>query len=236
GPCTECSCSSGKETGKDTSNTKKKENGDGPFIPKIFFGTRTHKQISQITRELKRTAYFSVPMTILSSRDYTCIHPVVSSSGSNRNEMCVELLEGKHGKSCLYYHGVHKLTEHHALQSAHGVYQAWDIEDLVSLGKKLRACAYFAARELMVGADIVFCPYNYLLDPQIRESMEIKLKGQVVILDEAHNIEDCARESVSYSVTESQLRAAREELDLMVNNNIRQKDHKPLRAVCCSLT
>uniref|UniRef100_A0A672U6L5 DNA 5'-3' helicase n=1 Tax=Strigops habroptila TaxID=2489341 RepID=A0A672U6L5_STRHB len=236
GPCTECSCSSGKETDKDASNRKKKENGDQPFIPKIFFGTRTHKQISQITRELKRTAYSSVPMTILSSRDYTCIHPVVSNTGNNRNEMCVELLEGKHGKSCLYYHGVHKLSEHHALQSAHRAYQAWDIEDLVSLGKKLRACAYFAARELMVGADIVFCPYNYLLDPQIRESMEINLKGQVVILDEAHNIEDCARESMSYGVTESQLRAAREELDFMVNNNIRQKDHEPLRAVCCSLT
>ncbi|KFV17727.1 Fanconi anemia group J protein, partial [Tauraco erythrolophus] len=235
GPCTECSCSSGKATDRDASNTKKKENGDRSFIPKIFFGTRTHKQISQITRELKRTAYSSVPMTILSSRDYTCIHPVVSSSGTNRNEMCVELLEGKHGKSCLYYHGVHKLSEHHALQSAHRVYQAWDIEDLVSLGRKLRACAYFAARELMVGADIVFCPYNYLLDPQIRESMDINLKGQVVILDEAHNIEDCARESVSYGVTESQLRAAREELDFMVNNNIRQKDHAPLRAVCCSL-
>ncbi|POI35440.1 hypothetical protein CIB84_000808 [Bambusicola thoracicus] len=175
-------------------------------------------------------------MTILSSRDYTCIHPVVSSSSSNRNELCVELLEGKNGKSCLYYHGVHKLSEHYALQSAHNTYQAWDIEDLVSLGKKLRACPYFAARELMVGADIVFCPYNYLLDPQIRESMEINLKGQVVILDEAHNIEDSAREAVSYSVTESQLNAAREELDFMVNNNIRQKDHEQLRAMCCSLT
>ncbi|NXV22331.1 FANCJ protein, partial [Cepphus grylle] len=236
GPCTECSCSSGKETDKNTGNTKKKENGDQSFVPKIFFGTRTHKQISQITRELKRTAYSSVPMTILSSRDYTCIHPVVSNNVGNRNEMCVELLEGKHGKSCLYYHGVHKLSEHHAVQSAHRMYHAWDIEDLVSLGKKLHACAYFAARELMVGADIVFCPYNYLLDPQIRESMEINLKGQVVILDEAHNIEDCARESVSYGVTESQLRATREELDFMVNNNIRQKDHEPLRAVCCSLT
>ncbi|KFQ22059.1 Fanconi anemia group J protein, partial [Merops nubicus] len=234
--CTECSCSSAKQTGKDTSNAKKKENGDESFVPKIFFGTRTHKQISQITRELKRTVYSSVPMTILSSRDYTCVHPVVSSSGTNRNELCVELLEGKHGKSCLYYHGVHKLSEHHALQSAHGMYQAWDIEDLVSLGKKLRACAYFAARELMVGADIVFCPYNYLLDPQIRESMEINLKGQVVILDEAHNVEDCARESVSYGVTENQLRAAREELDFMVSNNIRQKDHEALLAVCCSLT
>ncbi|NXR71647.1 FANCJ protein, partial [Pycnonotus jocosus] len=229
GPCTECSCSSGKEADKDPSHTKKKENED--CVPKIFFGTRTHKQIAQISRELKRTAYSSVPMTILSSRDYTCIHPVVSNS-SNRNEMCVELLEGKHGKSCSYYHGVHKLTEHHTLQP---VCQAWDIEDLVSLGRKLRACPYFAARELMVGADIVFCPYNYLLDPQIRDSMDINLKGQVVILDEAHNIEDCARESVSYGVTESQLRAAREELDLMINNSIRQKHHEPLRAVCCSL-
>ncbi|NXS01502.1 FANCJ protein, partial [Oxylabes madagascariensis] len=229
GPCTECSCSSGKEA-KDPSHTKKKES-DQLCIPKIFFGTRTHKQISQISRELKRTAYSSVPMTILSSRDYTCIHPVVSNS-SKRSEMCVELLEGKHGKSCSYYHGVHKLIEHHALQP---VCQAWDIEDLVSLGRKLRACPYFAARELMVGADIVFCPYNYLLDPQIRDSMDINLKDQVVILDEAHNIEDCARESVSFGVTESQLRAAREELDLMVSNNIRQKHHEPLQAVCCSL-
>ncbi|XP_058674034.1 Fanconi anemia group J protein [Ammospiza caudacuta] len=234
GPCTECSCASGKEPGKDPSHSKKKENGDRLCVPKIFFGTRTHKQISQISRELKRTAYSCVPMTILSSRDYTCIHPVVSSS-SNRSEMCVELLEGKHGKSCSYYHGAHKLSEQHALQPAHGLYQAWDIEDLVRLGRKLRACPYFAARELMVGADIVFCPYNYLLDPQIRDSMDINLKDQVVILDEAHNIEDCARESVSYGVTESQLRAAREELDFMVSNSIRQKHHEPLRAVCCSL-
>uniref|UniRef100_A0ACB8ECJ0 Fanconi anemia group J protein n=1 Tax=Sphaerodactylus townsendi TaxID=933632 RepID=A0ACB8ECJ0_9SAUR len=66
--------------------------------------------------------------------------------------------------------------------------------------------------------------------------MEINLRGQVVILDEAHNIEDCARESASYSVTETQLKSAREELDAMVNGHIRKGDHEPLRAVCCSLT
>ncbi|EMP37725.1 Fanconi anemia group J protein like protein [Chelonia mydas] len=234
GLCTQCSCSSAKENGKNVSYAKRKENGGKPHIPKIFFGTRTHKQIAQITRELQRTVYSSVRMTILSSRDHTCVHPVVSRS-SNRNEKCADLLEGKNSGSCVYYHGVHKISEHHALQFARKKCQAWDIEDLVSLGKKLRACAYFAARELMVGADIVFCPYNYLLDPQIRESMEINLKDQVVILDEAHNIEDCARESASYSVTETQLRFAREELDTMVVNNIRRKDHDPLRAVCYSL-
>ena len=55
--------------------------------------------------------------------------------------------------------------------------------------------------------------------------MDINLKEQVVILDEAHNIEDCARESASYSVTEVQLRFARDELDSMINYNIRKKDH-----------
>ncbi|XP_063152419.1 Fanconi anemia group J protein [Candoia aspera] len=234
-PCSKCSCSSIEQTVKDTPDAKKKENGRTPLIPKIFFGTRTHKQIAQIVKELQRTAYSRVRMTILSSRDYSCVNPRVSR-GSNKNEKCVELLEGKNGNSCSFYHGAHRISEHLLIQSADKKNQAWDLEDLVSLGKKLRSCAYFAARELMVDAEIVFCPYNYLLDSQIRESLEIKLKDQVVVLDEAHNIEDSARESASYSLTEEQLRLAREELDAMVNHNIRRADHEPLRAVCYSLT
>ncbi|XP_039176776.1 Fanconi anemia group J protein isoform X2 [Crotalus tigris] len=174
-------------------------------------------------------------MTILSSREYSCVHPRVSR-GSNKNEKCSELLEGKEGVSCSFYHGAHRLTECLSIPSADRKHQTWDLEELVSLGKKLRSCAYFAARELMAYAEIVFCPYNYLLDSQIRESMEIELKDQVLILDEAHNIEDCARESASYNVTEEQLKLAQEELDTMVNNHIRPNDHQPLRAVCYSLT
>ncbi|KAK3852627.1 hypothetical protein Pcinc_040794, partial [Petrolisthes cinctipes] len=30
------------------------------LVPKIFFGTRTHKQIAQIVKELRRTAYKDV--------------------------------------------------------------------------------------------------------------------------------------------------------------------------------
>lgn len=63
-------------------------------MPKIYFGTRTHKQITQIARELKRTFYSAAPMSILSSRDHTCVHPEVVPH-SSRNERCKELLEGK---------------------------------------------------------------------------------------------------------------------------------------------
>ncbi|XP_056613657.1 Fanconi anemia group J protein isoform X3 [Triplophysa dalaica] len=236
--CSFCPCGNlkaGQKTVEKTKdNEKDKEGGGRKTIPKIFFGTRTHKQITQIARELKRTMYSSVAMTILSSRDHTCVHPEVVPH-ANRNERCKELLEAKNGLSCQYYRNVHKMRDQHSLQWVHGLHQAWDIEDLVSLGGKLRSCAYFAARELMQDALIVFCPYNYLLDPLIRESLEINLKEQIVVLDEAHNIEDCARESASFTLNHAQLLLARDEIEGMVTHNIRRDQHTPLLAFCCSL-
>ncbi|KAM6932875.1 Fanconi anemia group J protein [Xenentodon cancila] len=227
-PCSFCPCASAKDSVKDKDKDGRKK------IPKIFFGTRTHKQVTQIAHELKRTVYSSVHMTILSSRDHTCVNPEVVPH-PNRNERCKDLLEAKDGRSCRYYHGVQRMHDQHVLQRVHGLHEAWDIEDLVALGKRIRACSYYAARELMQGASIVFCPYNYLLDPLIRESMDIDLAGQILVLDEAHNIEDCARESASFTLDHKNLQFASEELDGMVNNNIRRSKHEPLRGFCYSL-
>ncbi|XP_042270894.1 Fanconi anemia group J protein isoform X2 [Thunnus maccoyii] len=227
-PCSRCPCSSAKDDVKDKDKNGKKK------IPKIFFGTRTHKQITQIAHELKRTTYSSVPMTILSSRDHTCVNPEVAPH-SNRNERCKDLLEAKDGRSCRYYHGVQRMRDQGTLQWVHGLHKAWDIEDLVSLGRRIRSCSYYAARELMEGAYIIFCPYNYLLDPMIRESMEINLAGQILVLDEAHNIEDCARESASFTLDHKSLLMCRDELDGMVNNKIRCPEHESLRDFCYSL-
>ncbi|MEQ2228639.1 hypothetical protein ILYODFUR_010872 [Ilyodon furcidens] len=224
-PCSRCPCASDKDMLKDKDKDGRKK------IPKIFFGTRTHKQITQIAHELKRTVYSGVHMTILSSRDHTCVNADVAPH-FNRNERCKDLLEAKDGRSCRYYHGVQRMREQHTLQWVHGLREAWDIEDLVTLGKRLRACSYYAARELMQGASIIFCPYNYLLDPMIRESMEIDLAGQILVLDEAHNIEDCARESASYTLELATLQSSRDELDGMVNSNIRRSKHEPLRDFC----
>lgn len=85
-PCTQCSCGFAKDGAKDQNSNQR--------IPKIFFGTRTHKQITQIAHELRRTVYSKVPMTILSSRDHTCVHPEVAPH-SKRNELCKERLEAK---------------------------------------------------------------------------------------------------------------------------------------------
>jgi len=59
------------------------------------------------------------------------------------------------------------------------VSEVWDIEELVSNGELHTGCPYFASRELKTGAQIVFCPYNYIIDPVIRQAMEVDLTSAV---------------------------------------------------------
>lgn len=65
--------------------------------------------------------------------------------------------------------------------------------------------------------------------------MDINLDGQIVVLDEAHNIEDCARESASYTVNYNSLLASRDDLESLVKNDIRRAKHEPLQSFCYSL-
>ena len=44
-------------------------------------------------------------------------------------------------------------------------------------------CPYYAARELKDHVDIVFCPYNYLIDPKIRASVSI-----IFFLNQKHQL------------------------------------------------
>ena len=64
--------------------------------PTIYYGTRTHRQLGQITKELGRTAYKYTAMTILASKKHTCIHPQIMKS-SDINEGCRSLLDVSFG-------------------------------------------------------------------------------------------------------------------------------------------
>jgi DNA repair helicase Rad3 len=204
-------------------------------VPKIYFGTRTHKQITQIVRELNKTDYKGVRMTILASRDHTCIHPTVSRS-KNRKEGCNEQQDKNKGGGCQYQSAVKsKMATHHAINAYRGSKDAWDLEDLVKVGKKVRACPYYATRELRPKADIIFCPYNYLIEPLIRKSLDISLKGQVVILDEAHNIEDTARSAASWEVTQEAIREAMQDIEAIGAAGVEPEAHSELSKVLSHL-
>ena len=39
-----------------------------------------------------------------------------------------------------------------------------DLEDLHKLGTENEICPYFSSIDRMIGADIIFLPYNYIVD------------------------------------------------------------------------
>ncbi|KAF7994684.1 hypothetical protein HCN44_004156 [Aphidius gifuensis] len=183
---------------------------------KIFYGSRTHRQITQVVKELKRTAYRNVKMTILSSRDFTCIQ----ETKKNKTEFCNDLLDPIKKKGCPFYASdpsSRPLSSHQDFDKV-GLETPFDIEDLVTVGKDNGCCPYFAARDLMQFSDIIFCPYNYLIDPSIRQSMSITLKDNVIILDEAHNIEDICRNSGSAVIKINELTDIIQDLDTFAKN------------------
>lgn len=98
------------------------------------------------------------------------------------------------------------------------MHQVWDIEDLVRIGKRHKLCPYFSSQELMKEAELVFCPYSYLLDPTVRNAMQIDLSNAIVILDEAHNIEDVCRDAASCEVSVEELEQVRTELECLDSN------------------
>ncbi|XP_076644562.1 Fanconi anemia group J protein homolog isoform X2 [Halictus rubicundus] len=192
-------CASAKECNNGYNNV---EDQKKLKLSRIYYGTRTHKQIEQVVRELKKTAYKHKTMTILSSREHTCIQ----NSKRNKTELCNELLDPKNHIGCRYYNALNASNIHVAEQI--GMQPVWDIEDLVASGKVRELCPYFAARTFMEMADIIFCPYNYLIDSDIRESMQLDLTDDVIILDEAHNIEDICRDVASVDFREDDLEVA----------------------------
>lgn len=195
-------------------------------MPTIFYCTRTHKQIANVVKELKKTVYGNdIKMTILSSRTHTCIHPQVSKMPS-KDEGCKKL--NKKGGSmadpdntvdggpsnlggCSY---LTRFKQRQPMPYENYGFKTpvWDIEDLMTSFKRKRYCPYYGARELMNRVDIVFCPYNYLIDPRIRSSMMINLNNQIIMIDEAHNCEDACRESTSFTFNKFQIDSGLREL------------------------
>ncbi|XP_073139682.1 uncharacterized protein [Henckelia pumila] len=171
------------------------------LAPTIFYSSRTHSQLTQVIREYKKTSY-RIPMAVLGSRKHYCTNPYLRGE-ENVDEKCKLLLKNTED-TCPEFKNMHKVKGHPSLQKG-GCHEVHDIEDLVKVGQVVKGCSYFAARSMAQDAELVFCPYNYLMNPIIREAMEVDIGGSVIIFDEAHNIEDIARDAGSIDVEEEAL-------------------------------
>lgn len=193
-------------------------------LPTVYYTSRTHKQLSQAISELRKSPYTS-SNAVLASRSKTCLNSRVNSE-ADINQACFDALKanavsqqaanankpGSKHKGCSYFHRAQKLSNHFKNQTH-------DLEDLLGMGEELHACPYFAIRELIITSKLVFAPYNYLIDPIIRESCGINLENAIIIIDEAHNVEDVSRSSGNGTVSKDNLIAIEAELVKLVHGS-----------------
>lgn len=155
-------------------------------------------------RELKNSPYKDIKAGVFASRAQLCIHPDVKKS-SNSMYKCRSLTKQN---ACEFRNNLHaKMNEPDFKKPI------LDIEELGNLGKDFRCCPYYASKEFHKEAEIIFLPYNYLLDPKIRDVCSIDLKNAIVIFDEAHNVEKACEQNACASINTSDLVNANNELN-----------------------
>uniref|UniRef100_A0A452VB14 Regulator of telomere elongation helicase 1 n=1 Tax=Ursus maritimus TaxID=29073 RepID=A0A452VB14_URSMA len=168
--------------------------------------TETHSQLTQVISELRNTSY-RPRVCVLGSREQLCIHPEVKKQESNH--MQIHLCRKKvASRSCHFYNNVEEKSLEQELATP-----ILDIEDLVRSGNKHKLCPYYLSRNLKQQADIIFMPYNYLLDAKSRRAHSIDLKGTIVIFDEAHNVEKMCEETASFDLTPHDLASGLDAVD-----------------------
>ncbi|KAI9150059.1 chromosome transmission fidelity 1 [Paramyrothecium foliicola] len=200
---------------------------------KIYYTSRTHSQLSQFIGELRRPVFPpSLPKSLaqehqataepvkllpLSSRQRLCINPSVARLGSVQaiNDRCAELQQPKASKKCPYLPKEELMAQTHQFRdNALGTIP--DIEDLHLLGKSLAVCPYYASRTALPGAEIITLPYPLLLQKSARDALGVKLEGNVVVIDEAHNIMDAVSNVHAAELRLSELRKGRGMLGIYV--------------------
>ncbi|EDS40179.1 fanconi anemia group J protein [Culex quinquefasciatus] len=169
-------------------------------VPKIIYASRTHSQLTQAMQEMKNTSYGFMRAVILGSRDQLCIHPEVAKEEGNavKTNLCKAKIQAR---ACSFYSRVEACKERPEITGS----TIMDIEDLVRVSTKLKACPFFMSKELIENADVLFMPYNYLLDPKARKANNLELANTIIILDEAHNVDKMCEESASMQIRSSDI-------------------------------
>ena len=71
-------------------------------------------------------------------------------------------------------------------------------EEIAELAREFEICPFELSLDLTQIADVVICDYNYVFDPRVRLKRHFDKKSQAgILIDEAHNLPDRAREMYS---------------------------------------
>ncbi|OHT02808.1 helicase [Tritrichomonas foetus] len=157
---------------------------------KVIYTSRTHTQLSNVVKELKKTI-FRPSVTHIASRSHLCLHEaVVGKSPGVQARLCYDL---RKKKMCIYSNE-DRITS----SSPKLLNECLDLKEFIDECKKINVCPYLCAQMNSSKADLVLAPYTYIVDPNVRQHLPREMfLNTVLIFDEAHNFPDQCSENLS---------------------------------------
>ena len=195
-----------------------------PRNKKVLYITRTITQSDQVMKELKAISKFR-PVTglTITGRGRSCPYLRTLPNYENIPPSVLSNLceEGKKKANdgaggCRFFNSMkYHIGEIEAFCKKNIPASA----DFDRFCERVGACPYEARKMLAKDFDVVVAPYIHILSDGIRDNflgnMESDGKNMVLIVDEAHNIIDAARQQESFTIPMKIIEAAKDEVSTM---------------------
>jgi len=164
-------------------------------VSQIFYLTArtTGRQAAENTLDILRGSGMKLKSLSLTAKEKICFNP---------DRLC-------HPDECEFARG-HFSRINAALKDSF-MQDNFTRDTIITLAKKHRVCPFEYALDLSMWVDCVVCDYNYVFDPGVflRRFFESSGGEYVLLIDEAHNLIDRAREMYSAALSRKQLQEVR---------------------------
>ena len=189
-------------------NEMKKTNN---YKGKIIYTAKSYNRISHIINELNKT-YYKPKISILFSPYESCINNKVNNSKNDK----ITFLKCKNSiYTCEFYknnlnfeNNINEFNEDDYL----------DIEDLSDFLCNNKICPFFYSKNNISNSDIIFMPYEFLFDKNMKKMLDIDIDDNIIIIDESHNLPKLCQEVNTLSINTDDLEEIIQELSKIIKN------------------
>ncbi|MCL6091098.1 MAG: ATP-dependent DNA helicase [Candidatus Thermoplasmatota archaeon] len=187
---------------------------------KILYLTRTNSQQEQVLKELRNlSATMNIKAVPLQGRHNLCpLYREFDDDGEFSSESLSRFCNSRKRKvregdkeACRFFND--RVTSRENLERLFR--EIPSAEDSMQYGIDNEVCPYESLKFAAAKADIVIAPYAFFLNYDVAERFlmrwGVSRKDLVIVMDEAHNLPDLAREMSSYSITMQNINMAEKE-------------------------
>lgn len=181
------------------------------FDKKVIFTTSRHSQHTiaiNTLKLIKEKNNLELVVADIINKQHMCLLPESKTMGRNEFEsFCYHQTKSK---KCPfgYVNGFCLM----ALKE-----DIYHVEEAKNVCNQFSACPHSAESKLIADADVLVCDYNYMFDSMIRNivlsKMNIGLEDIILIVDEAHNLPERARDLMTFTLSKNLISGCKKELN-----------------------